>query len=89
MRGGSRLSLLSFQTIFILIIMLSFYILFLIPSFLIYPHKLFSMQLEPGTVSLACARLIVPFSPFNANTRLEAGLQEEIIPNILHTVSWL
>ena len=43
--------------------MLSFYILFLIPSFLIHPHKLFSMQLGPGTASLACARLIVPFAP--------------------------
>ena len=60
MRGGSRLSLL------ILIIMLSFYILFLIPSFLIHLHKLFSMQLGPGTASLACARLIVPFSSFSA-----------------------
>ena len=45
--------------------MLSFYILFLIPSFLIHPYKLFSMQLGPGTASLACARLIVPFAPFN------------------------
>jgi len=43
---------------------LSFYILFLIPSFLIHPHKLFSMQLGPCTTSLACARLIVPFAPF-------------------------
>jgi len=51
---------------FILIIVLSFYILFLIPSFLIHPHKLFSMQLGPGTASLACARLIVPFAPFSA-----------------------
>jgi len=50
---------------FILIIVLSFYILFLIPSFLIHPHKLFSMQLGPGTASLACARLIVPFAPFS------------------------
>jgi len=66
--------------------MLSFYILFLIPSFLIHPHKLFSIQLGPGTASLACARLIVPFAPFNANTRLEAGLQKEITPNILHIV---
>jgi len=24
------------------------------------------MQLGPGTTSLACARLIVPFAPFNA-----------------------
>jgi len=69
--------------------MLSFYILFLISSFLIHPHKLFSMQLGPSTASLACARLIVPFALFNANTRLEAGLQEEITPNILHTVGWL
>ena len=46
-------------------ITLSFYILFLIPSFLIHPHKLFSMQLGPGITSLACARLIVPFAPFN------------------------
>jgi len=45
--------------------MLSFYILFLIPLLLIHPHKLFSMQLGPGTASLACTRLIVPFSPFN------------------------
>jgi len=45
--------------------MLSFYIIFLIPSFLIYPYKLFSMWLGPGTVYLACARLIVPFAPFN------------------------
>ena len=44
--------------------MLSFYILFLIPLFLIHPHKLFSMQLGPGTASLACARLIVPFALF-------------------------
>jgi len=50
---------------FILIITLSFYILFLIPSFLIHPHKLFSMQLGPGTASLVCARLIVPFALFN------------------------
>jgi len=69
--------------------MLSFYILFLIPLFLIHPHKLFSMQLRPGTASLAYARLIVSFAPFNANTRLETGLQEEITPNILHTVGWL
>ena len=46
--------------------MLSFYILFLIPSFLIHPHKLFSMQLGPGTASLAHARLIVSFAPFTA-----------------------
>ena len=45
--------------------MLSFYILFLIPSFLIHSHKLFSMQLGPSTASLACARLIVSFVPFN------------------------
>ena len=31
---------------------------------LIHPHKLFSIQLGPGTASLACARLIVPFAPF-------------------------
>jgi len=48
--------------------MLSFYILFLIPLFLIYPHKLFSIQLGPGTTSLACARLIVPFSPFTRSS---------------------
>ena len=53
--------------------MLSFYILFLIPSFLIHPHKLFSMQLGPGTTSLAYARLIVPFAPFIAN--LSASLK--------------
>jgi len=35
------------------------------PSFLIHPHKLFSMQLGPGTASLACARLIVSFAPFS------------------------
>ena len=46
--------------------MLSFYILFLIPSFLIHLYKLFSIQLGPGTASLACARLIVPFALFNA-----------------------
>jgi len=45
--------------------MLSFYILFLIPSFLIHSHKLFSMQLGPSTAYLARARLIVPFAPFN------------------------
>ena len=50
---------------FILIIMLSFYILFLIPLFLIYSHTLFSMQLGPDTASLACTRLIVSFAPFN------------------------
>jgi len=32
----------------------------------IYPHKLFSMQLGPGTASLACARLIVSFAPFTS-----------------------
>ena len=53
--------------------MLSFYILFLIPLFLIHPHKLFSMQLGPGTASLACARLIVPFVPFTVTTRLEGS----------------
>ena len=31
---------------------------------MIYSHKLFSMQLGPGTASLACAKLIVPFAPF-------------------------
>jgi len=40
--------------------------LFLILSFLIHLHKLFSMQLGPGTISLACARLIVSFAPFSA-----------------------
>ena len=64
-QGGLRSSLLSFRTI--LIITLSFYILFLIPSFLIHPHKLFSMQLGPDTASLACARLIVPFAPFSGS----------------------
>jgi len=49
-------------------IALSFYILFLIPSFLIYSYKLFSMQLGPGTIYLACARLIVPFVPFTGVT---------------------
>jgi len=65
---------------FILIITLSFYILFLIPSFLIYSHKLFSMQLGPGTVSLACARLIVPFVSFN-NSRgsVDGGRSQEIL----------
>ena len=48
--------------------MLSFYILFLISLFLIHPHKLFSMHLGPGTASLACARLIVSFSPFTGST---------------------
>ena len=31
-------------------------------------HKLFSMQLGPGATSLACARLIVPFSLFSASS---------------------
>jgi len=56
--------------------MLSFYILFLIPSSLIYPHKAFSMQLGPGTTSLACARLIVPFFPFNAIEYIEETTQD-------------
>ena len=50
--------------------MLGFYILFLIPSFLIYSHKLFSIQLGPSTASLACARLLVPFAPFNVVTKV-------------------
>jgi len=28
------------------------------------------MQLGPGTASLACARLIVPFAPFNVVTKV-------------------
>jgi len=40
--------------------------LFLILLFLIHPHKLFSMQLGPGTISLANTKLIVPFAPFSA-----------------------
>ena len=32
---------------------------------MIHPHKLFSIQLGPGTTSLAYARLIVSFAPFN------------------------
>ena len=59
--------------------MLSFYILFLIPSFLIHPHKLFSMQLGPGTASLACARLIVPFAPFIALTYLSLLLSLRVL----------
>jgi len=55
---------------FILIIMLSFYILFLIPLSLIHLYKLFSMQLGPGTTSLACARLIVPFASFSGKPEL-------------------
>ena len=51
--------------------MLSFYILFLIPLFLIHPHKLFSMQLGPSTTSLACARLIVLFAPFSTFLLIE------------------
>ena len=65
MQGGSESSSHSFQTILLYFTALSFYIHFLIPLFLIYPHKLFSMQLGPGTVYLAYARLIVPFAPFN------------------------
>jgi len=57
--------------------MLSFYILFLIPSFLIYPHKLFSMQLGPGTASLAHARLIVSFVPFIST--ISATIRETIV----------
>ena len=59
--------------------MLIFYILFLISSFLIHPHKLFSMQLGPGTASLACARLIVSFAPFNVYPdSLHISLKEHI-----------
>ena len=61
----SRLSLYSFQTILLYFIALSFYIYFLIPLFLIYPYKLFSIQLGPGTAYLACTRLIVPIAPFS------------------------
>ena len=57
--------------------MLSFYILFLIPLFLIHSHKLFSMQLGPSTVSLACARLIVSFAPFTTEQR------EKLIEDLL------
>ena len=71
MQEGSRLSFTILLNNFILIIVLSFYILFLIPSFLIHPHKLFSMQLGPSATSLACARLIVSFALFNIITRLE------------------
>jgi len=59
----SRLSLYSFWTLLPYSTALSFYILFLIPLFLIYPHKLFSMQSGPSTIYLACSRLIVPFAP--------------------------
>jgi len=58
-------------------IALSFYILFLIPSFLIHSHKLFSMQLGPGTIYLACARLIVPFTPF---TGMTSSLSSNVVP---------
>ena len=62
-----QIELIILLNIFILIIILSFYMLFLILSFLIHLHKLFSMQLGPGTASLACARLIVPFAPFTVS----------------------
>jgi len=37
------------------------------------------MQLGPGTTSLACARLIVPFAPFSTyeNTTKSAARREE------------
>jgi len=57
--------------------MLSFHILFLIPLFLIYPHKLFSMQLGPGTASLACTRLIVSLAPFNGEETEELRWQKQ------------
>ena len=59
--------------------MLSFYILFLIPLFLIHPHKLFSMQLGPGTASLACARLIVSFASFTVEWNYEIHDKEMLV----------
>ena len=59
------MSLYFFQTILLDFTVLSFYIYFLISLFLIYPYKLFNMQLGPSIIYLACARLIVPFAPFN------------------------
>jgi len=67
MWSRSRLSLHSFQTILPYFTMLSFYIYFLISSFLIHLHKLFSMQLGPSAIYLAYARLIVPFISFIVN----------------------
>ena len=62
----SRSSLYSFQILLPYFTMLSFYIIFLIPSFLIYPYKLFSIQLGPSITYLAHTRLIVSFSLFSA-----------------------
>jgi len=50
--------------------MLSFYIIFLIPLFLIHPYKFFSIQLEPGTMYLAHTRLIVFFISFSMSTTI-------------------
>ena len=61
--------------------MLSFYILFLIPLFLIHPHKCFSMQLGPSTAFLACARLIVTFAPFNAWYRAAWRIDQACLAN--------
>ena len=55
----------------------------LIPSFLIHPHKLFTMQLGPGTASLACARLIVPFVPFNVPLLSLSLLPQWIFPTLM------
>ena len=54
---------------------LSFYIIFLISSFLIYPHKLFNIQLGPGTTYLACTRLIVSFALFSGKS-MKKGKRE-------------
>jgi len=65
--------------------MLSFYMLFLILSFLIHPHKLFSMQLGPSTISLAYARLIVPFTSFTIYVYSESEQVSCIIDQQTHS----
>jgi len=84
MQGGSRLSSYTFQTILLYFTMLSFYIHFLIPLFLIYPHKLFSIWLGPGTVYLACVRLIVLFVPFitYSNVLTTKGITWQMTTNV-------
>jgi len=41
------------------------------------------MQLGPGTASLACARLIVPFAPFSVRFYVD---REEVDPELLFEV---
>jgi len=55
--------------------------------FLIHSHKLFSMQLGPSIAFLACARLIVPFSPFIATLELNIHFLSTICHNLAKRLS--